>query len=397
MLAPVGADTDDSSDAFGLPPGLTEESRATYSKEWRKYYNFAFQRLGYVPGEHEPWDVGILWQYMRSRAETCKPTTLASHLSKLAHAGVTHGHLLPLQKSEQPTLLYKQVKRITRQLQLEYSKKEAAGSGGGSIPVGNAVVTAMLQTFKAYFRGDFLALSRANRHHLLMCALQHTAALRFGHFLHKKFKVRDITWLADGTAQLLTDWQRYPGKPPATLRFPSVPHWACQMYHPKDRINTWDVTASMLLQWHVSDMCPDDYIFEPVPAMTPTRESRQRWMRKAMSLTYESHYVPTGSATDQDALTRALARVTPHSFRGGLAVDLRNEKASWEQISVEGRWRSKRAVKIYASRSTLDAQTGLQPCARIPKYKLQLLEAAALAPSRRGVTDRVRKRARVDP
>ena len=60
VLAPGGDDTDDSTDTFGLPPGLTEESRATYSKEWNKYYDFAFQRLGYVPGEHEPWDVGIL-------------------------------------------------------------------------------------------------------------------------------------------------------------------------------------------------------------------------------------------------------------------------------------------------------------------------------------------------
>ena len=256
----------------------------------------------------------------------------------------------------------------------------------------------MLQTFKAYFRGDFLALSRVNRHHLLMCALQRTAALRFGHFLHKRFRVRDITWLADGTAQLITDWQRYPGKPPATLRFPSIPRWACQMYKPKHRIiNTWDVTASMLLQWHVTGMRPDDYIFEPVPVMAPTRESRQRWMRKAMRLTYGSHYVPAGSATNQDALERVLTRVTPHSFRGGLAVDLRNEKASWEQISVEGRWKSKRAVKIYASRSTLDAQAGLQPCARIPRYKLQLLDAVVLAPSRRAAAEHVPKRARMDP
>ena len=388
---------DDSCDAFELPPGLTEDSRATYSAEWRKYYDFAYQRLGYVPGEHEPWEVGILWQYMQWRATTCKPTTLASHLSKLAHAGVSHGHLLPLQKAEQPTLLYKQVKRMIRQLQLEYSAKEASGSTGGSMPVGNAVITAMLRTFQAYFRGNFLALSRANRHHLVMCAMQHTAALRFGHFVHKRFRVKDITWLADGSAQLVTDWQRYPGKPPSTLRFPSRPHWRCQMYRPKDRVNVWDITASTLLQWHVAGMHGDDYIFEPVPSVIPSRESRQRWMRKALLLVYGSHYTAAASMADQDTIERVVARVTPHSFRGGLAVDLRNEKASWEQISVEGRWKSKRAVKIYASRSTLDAHTGMQPCARIPRYKLQALDAAVLAPSRRTTTDPVSKRARTRP
>ena len=89
-----------------------------------------------------------------------------------------------MQKSEQPTLLYKQVKRMIRQLQLEYSTRESASSTGGSVPVGNTVITAMLQTFRAFYRGDFMNLSRVNKHHLTMCVLQHTKGLRFAWTFH---------------------------------------------------------------------------------------------------------------------------------------------------------------------------------------------------------------------
>ena len=216
-------------------------------------------------------------------------------------------------------------------------------------------------------------------------------------FTHKRFRVRDIVWLTDGSAQLVTDWQRYPGRPATTLLFPSSPRWICQTYKPRDGSHVWSITASKVLEWHVAGMRAHDYVFEPVPGVPLDRAAHQRWVRAAVHLVYGEHYVPAASTRTSDLLARTVRKITPHSFRGGLAVDLRNEKASWEQISVEGRWRSKRAVKIYASRTTFDAHVGLAPCRRIPRYKLLSLDAAANAAARRSESDSPAKRSRVSP
>ena len=51
--------------------------------------------------------------------------------------------------------------------------------------------------------------------------------------------------------------------------------------------------------------------------------------------------------------SHALMNVTPHSFRGGMAVDMLDEGASLEQIAARGRWLSRKAVKLYAGKCTL--------------------------------------------
>ena len=57
----------------------------------------------------------------------------------------------------------------------------------------------------------------------------------------------------------------------------------------------------------------------------------------------------------------------PHSFRGGMAVDMMQEGASLEQIAARGRWLSRRAVKLYASKCALGTMC---PQVLLPPFSL---------------------------
>ena len=80
-----------------LPHGLKPKTLATYRAEWERYTAFAM-RLGFkpqVPGRDVDWVPYLLWCFMLFRAERCKPSTIFSHLSALAHFGHRHRFLLP--------------------------------------------------------------------------------------------------------------------------------------------------------------------------------------------------------------------------------------------------------------------------------------------------------------
>lgn len=319
-----------------------------YRKEWLKYAKFAMSRLGYVPGKDESWDLLLLWQYLQERARTCKPATVVSGLSKLAHQSVRHGHILPVAKYEQPTLMRKQIKRMIRQLQLDYSNSDRSRPCGSSTPLGAESVTALITMLGAGSERGFKTLSRAARHHLVACLMQHSGAMRFGHFVFRRYKVSDLQWLADGSARLSTDWQRYPGQQEQVIAFLAFPQWKAQKYLVQDaRTRVQTLTAAKMLAWHVQDMEAEDLLFEPVRGRKADRGDRQRWLRAALRAAWPQR---------PEHVDQAIGKVTPHAFRGGLAVGLRTEGASFEQIARAGRWRSRRAVKLYASRVTLAAR-----------------------------------------
>ena len=72
----------------GLPHGLKPKSLASYRTEWDKYSRFVARRgLSELSGKDAPWDLALLTEYMQWRASTCKPSTLTSIFSILAHYG----------------------------------------------------------------------------------------------------------------------------------------------------------------------------------------------------------------------------------------------------------------------------------------------------------------------
>ena len=275
--------------------------------------------------------------YLVYRSESCAPKTVLTILSKLAHKSIAYNHVLPLQKHDQPTILHKQVKRMVRELQLQYAQ-HAVTKLKGSSPLGCLSMTAMLRMFTVTSESSFNRLPRACRHHIAVSAMQHTAGLRFGHFIFRLYRKIDLTWNRLG-AKLLTNWQRYPGKTCAAIVFPFKPRWQCFEY----KHSCGSITAADLLQWHVNTLTETQLLFEPVPGRKADRGDRQRWLRAV----FAKCFVVPPRATD------ALTTITPHSFRGGMAVDMMQEGASLEQIAARGRWLSRRAVKLYAGKCAL--------------------------------------------
>ena len=321
-----------------LPSGLVQASQAQYDNEWQRYKHFTMQRLHYLPGRDCPWTARPLWEYLSHRATSCSPATIRTILSKLARRSVQFNHVLPLQKYEQPTILYKQVRRMVRQLQIDHATR-AITKLKGSTPIGSDVVTSILQAFSIHHEASFARLPRACRHHVVACLMQHTAGLRFGHFIYRSYTNADLSWNRLG-ATLLSNWQRYPGKSAAAITFRFRPKWQCFIYPANDDVS---ITAAKLLQWHVRMLQPKDLLFEPLVGRKPDRGDRQRWLRLVCKICY------TISPRNANAFTN----ITPHSFRGGMAVDMRMEGASLEQVAARGRWLSRRAVKQYAGKCTL--------------------------------------------
>ena len=71
-----------------LPHGLKPKSLASYHTKWDKYTRWPFiARRGITEllGKNAPWNLALLTEYMEWRAGTCKPSTLTSIFSILAH------------------------------------------------------------------------------------------------------------------------------------------------------------------------------------------------------------------------------------------------------------------------------------------------------------------------
>ena len=366
LVAVTAATTVSFTTPIELPLGLGRKSQQQYDKEWQRYERFVGNRLTYLPGKDRPWEAQPLWDYLSYRAESCAPATIMTILSKLAHKSISYNYVLPLQKHERPTVLYKQVKRMVRQLQLQQAPR-STNRLKGSTPLGVEEVSAMLQMFAIAHEASFNRLPRACRHHVVATLMQHSAGLRFGHFIFREYTSSKLIWNTLG-ATLLTNWQRYPGKSTAAITFRFEPRWDCFYY---DTGNNRHITAADVLRWHVASLHTSDLLFEPLPGQKADRGDRQRWLRAVFSLCY----VASGPAMS------AAMNITPHSFRGGMAVDMRTQGASFEQVAARGRWLSRRAVKLYANKCTLS--TSCPPTPRIPFSEAQITQLNNVAVSRK--------------
>ena len=133
----------------------------------------------------------------------------------------------------------------------------------------------------------FLRLSRVNRHHITLMVMQHTAAMRYGHFPargHKlrHFKVNDRL----GDITLTTDWHRYAGRRRYRLRFPAIPDGEVRWYAVRDAGGDVVVhlSAVMIMGWHFDQLrnAGEQTVFAPVRHGDVSRLERQRWLRRAL-------------------------------------------------------------------------------------------------------------------
>ena len=99
-----------------LPDGIKSGTLRTYSSEWNRYVEFAERVTVAVPGRDRDWDAALLWAYMSFRAQSCRPSTIVSNLSALAHFGVTYGFLSPNSKYDGKRLLHYRLSRMKRQI-----------------------------------------------------------------------------------------------------------------------------------------------------------------------------------------------------------------------------------------------------------------------------------------
>ena len=343
-------------DADTLPHGLKPSTLRTYSREWERYLAFVHRHgRDDEPGNEGPWDVLLLWHYLQYRATTCKPTSLRGVLSALGHFGGHRGQLLATSRFDSDSVMYRRICDMKNQLFIAYRARtggDATALGPNRCtPLGCRAVSLLFNSFAVVDKASFGALSRSDRHHLVGCVMQHSCAMRFGHFPARAY-VRDMfaSDPDDGSFRLVTDWHRYSGRRKYCLSFQTAPRYRSRMYTLRDaRGNDVDsVSAATVLAWHFYFLERDDEqtVFAPEVDALPSRANRQAWLRAALLAA-----LPT-----RDARARAMvADVTPHSFRPGLAGDLLREGMLPQAIAVECRWSDIRNVRLYGERLPLCA------------------------------------------
>ena len=192
-----------------MPHGQKPSTIRTYLRVWHSYLTFARGQgyAGRVPGMRCPWNLPLLWKFMQHRARRCKPTTVVSELSALAHMGSMYNHLLATSKYDADSLMYRKIVKMRRQIRIDYalSHNELAATYGPDhcCPLGKGDVSLILSAFGVRSFSAFKRLARYNRHHVAASVLQHCQGLRFGHFRvvcgHTRIP------LGDGLASVLRD------------------------------------------------------------------------------------------------------------------------------------------------------------------------------------------------
>ena len=309
---------------------------------------------GTVPGKDEPWNAFLLWRYLCHRADTCKPTSVFSCISALAHLGIKCGFVLPSTKYDGNPLMYRQIKNMKREISLMYNAK--VGADGAtfdvkqSTPICNPTVSLLLSALRVYGEQFFLQLNRSNRHNVAASMMQHTCGMRFGHFLSRAYRTTSFVRDSSGSFRLMTDWHRYSGVRSYCLEFELSPRWACLRYPVYDeRGNIWvTLTAAVVMQWHFGQLrrAGESLIFAPVEGATPSRLQRKQWLQRSLF---------AALPLDEGDARRVGQLVSPHAFRAGLTSDLLQAGVAPQTIAIWCRWRLMRAMRMYASRQELSA------------------------------------------
>ena len=324
-------------DLAGLPHGLRPDTLATYSAEFARYVDFA-TRLGYVPvpGRDAPWNMFLLWIYMLHRSEKCKPTTIFACLSALAHFGHHHRHLLATRKEDGDGMMHRDIAKMKREISLYYCSSKGIKSltydVQHSVPLARATIELLLSAFRVVDEASFRRVRRKDRHHLVASAMQHTAAMRFGHFVARDYTVLSFVRGADGAYRLITDWHRYQGQRKYVLVFSRNPRWPCLRYrvYGGDLSVQAQLTAADLLDWHFRMLREENevFVFRPQKGRQPTRAERREWLVNTLL---------AALPLDERDARKLVADVTPHAFRSGLAGDLVDAEASWRAIAMRCR------------------------------------------------------------
>ena len=88
----------------------------------------------------------------------------------------------------------------------------------------------------------------------------------------------------------------------------------------------------------------EELIFAPIPGQPASHGDRTAWLREVLLAALPLH--------ERDA--RELVRyVTPHSFRPGLAGDMRRAGMRLDEIAMECRWHGLRNARMYSERAPL--------------------------------------------
>ena len=335
----------------GLPHGLKPKSLQSYTVEWNRYVRFIHRRgLGAIPGKDVPWDIPLIAEFMEFRAKTCKPSTLTSIWSILSHFGTMFGFLLPNSPDDDDSLSYRRICKIKKQMNINF----AVENGGPDAPfrctpLGHQDVALLLSAYGVVDRESFAALSRRNRHHLFCAVVQHAKGMRFGHFIYRSYKVNQFVQdVSDGSFLLMTDWHRFAGRTRYALRFESFPVESYLWYELRDTDgNVKDIiAAATLMSWHfdIVTQCGETKAFDPVPGTAPTRSDRAMWLRDSFlaALPLQEH-----------AARQLVTAISPHSFRPGIAGDMRRAGKRMDQISFELRWRGLKNARMYSARPPL--------------------------------------------
>lgn len=337
----------------GIPHGLKPNSVRSYHIEWERYLRFVQRRgLTKVPGKEVPWDLALLSDYMEWRAKTCKPATLNSCFSVMAHFGALFGFLLPNSRDDDDSLSYRRLKNIKKQLAIDHVER----SGGPDLPsrctpLGDEDISLLLSAFGVVDRSSFLRLPRRHRHHLAAAVMQHAKGMRYGHFLYRSYTVDQFRQdFKDSSLSLVTDWHRFAGRSRFCLRFQSFPVKDYLWYDLRapDGTVVDRIAAATLLSWHFDQLreSNESLVFAPTLGSVTSREERAAWLKWALLAALPE---------DEGAARRLVDDVTPHSFRPGLAGDMRRGGARLDEIALECRWRGLRNARMYSSRLPLSA------------------------------------------
>ena len=340
-----------------LPHGLTEGTIDTYSRVWSGYLRFA-RRIGYyrdIPGRHVPWVPEVLWSYMQFRAKKCKPGTVKSSLSALAHFSHRNKFMLPTRVLDGKPWFHRVIANCKRQVVLDFRAQHgdsAEFAVDQCCPLGNIIICLIVTALGVFSAKDYMRLSRYSKHHLLCCFLQHTCGMRFGHFAARMYTIYMFVWsAADKAFGLMTDWHRYSGRYRYFLRFPMFPRLQCLRYvvYPEPG-KPVVLTAAKVMRWHFQWMkaVGETVVFCPRGSgVSPSRDERQRWLRMIL----------LAALPRSDTVARSLVeKVTPHSWRPGLAGDMLAEGSTDAERMRRCRWLSKRVADMYAERPSLGRQ-----------------------------------------
>ena len=156
-------------------------------------------------------------------------------MSALTACSLQYKQVLPTTKFDGNPLLRKEISNMKREIAILYNETKGKGvTVSRSTPLGKYGLEMMLSAFRVSSEAAFNNLCRRDRHELNAATMQHGVAMRFGHFLYRKYTISSLSFGADGAIRLITDWHRYSGMRRYCLTFPALARFKCLRYDVRD-------------------------------------------------------------------------------------------------------------------------------------------------------------------